>query len=64
MKLNAKSGPRTNRNILRRGGTRTIPDPALHGSGRSRLTLLRLHVMGGEIGGEKKEIYTCTHEKY
>ena len=46
MKLNTNAGPRTNRNILRRGGT--IPDPcrpveddfvsALHRSGRSRLT--------------------------
>ena len=43
MKLNTNAGPRTNRNILRRGGT--IPDPcmeddfvsALHGSGRPRL---------------------------
>ena len=43
MKLNTNAGPRTSRNILRRGGT--IPDPcveddfesALHGSGRPRL---------------------------
>ena len=41
MKLNTNAGPRTNRNILRRGDT--IPDPwsdfesALHGSGRPRL---------------------------